>query len=181
MTSDSTVRISFGPCKLKFQEFICIRRNSTTTISIPSRLLQLLLQLRMCGGSSQCCLSGCINDAGSYPLTACWGSHEANPNTCVLNITVGIETGQITYIPCCSCQVNIKCVQPYGCSHHMSNFKFLNSTFHVTCNNGDNVTSTSDVQSTTRNKNFICLSRSQGLKHFRAHVIVLTWPIYTLY
>ena len=65
------------------------------------------------------------------------------------------ETGEIAYIPCCSCQVNIKCVQPYCCSHHMSNF--LNSTFHVMCNNGDNVTSTSDVQSTTRNKNFICL------------------------
>ena len=76
------------------------------------------------------------------------------------------ETGEIAYILCCSCQVNIKCFLPYGCSHHMSNF--LNSTFHVTCNNGDNVTSTSDVQSTTRNKNFICLSCSQGLKHFSA-------------
>ena len=76
------------------------------------------------------------------------------------------ETGEIAYIPCGSCQVNIKCVQPYGCSHYMSDF--LNSTFHVTCNNRDNVTSTSDVQSTTRNKNFICLSCSQGLKHFLA-------------
>ena len=47
-------------------------------------------------------------------------------------------------------------------------YNFLNSSFHVTCDNVDNVTSTSDVQSTTRNKNFICFSCSQGLKHFRA-------------
>ena len=74
--------------------------------------------------------------------------------------------GEIAHILCCSCQKNIKCFQPCGCSHHMSNF--LNSTFHVTCNNRDNATSTSDVQSTTRNNNFICFSCIQGLKHFRA-------------
>ena len=71
---------------------MCIYRNSTTTINILSPLPQLLLRLRMCGGGKQCCLAGCINDAGSYPLTACRGSYEANPNMCVLNITVGIET-----------------------------------------------------------------------------------------
>ena len=84
-----TLQIEISGIHLYIQE-------TTTTINIPSRLLQLLLQLRMCGGGNQCCLAGCINDAGSYPLTACRGSYEANPNMCVLNITVGIET--ITWI-----------------------------------------------------------------------------------
>ena len=109
MNSDLTVRISFGPCKLKFQELICIYRNSTTTINIPSRLLQLLLQLRMHGGGKQCCLAGCINDAGSYPLTACRGSYEAIEHySWDRDNHMNYEMGEIAYIPCCSCQVNIK-------------------------------------------------------------------------
>ena len=34
------------------------------------------VQLRMRGGGKQYCLAGCINDAGSYPLTACRGSYK---------------------------------------------------------------------------------------------------------
>ena len=125
----------------------------------------------MRGGGKQCCLAGCINDAGSYPLTDCRGSYEVKgqgfqpEHICFEHYNhVNYETGEIAYIPCSSCQKSIKCFQPCGCSHHMS--KFLNNTFHVTCNNGDNVTSTTDVHSTTRNKNFICFSCSQGVKHF---------------
>ena len=143
---------------------------------LPSSIIDV--QLRVRGGGKQCCLAGCINNTGSYPLTACRGSYEVKGQSlqpehmCFEHYSwdrdnhVNYGTGEIAFIPCCSCQKNIKCFRPYGCSHHMSNF--LNSTYHVTCNNGDNVTPTSDVQSTTRNKNFICFSCSQGLKHFRA-------------
>ena len=42
MTCDSTVRLFFGPCKLKFQEFICIYRNSITTINPEYELINQL-------------------------------------------------------------------------------------------------------------------------------------------
>ena len=130
------------------------------------------------GGSKQCCLAGCINDTGSYPLTACRGSYEVKGQSLqpdhmcferyswVRENHVNNGMGEIAYqyIPCCLCQKNIKCFWPYGCSHHMSNF--LNSTFHVTgtCNNGEYVSSTRDVPSMTRNKNFLCCSFSEGLE-----------------
>ena len=142
----------------------------------PSSIIDV--QLRMRGGGKQCCLAGCMNDAGSYPLTACRGSYEIKgeslqtEHVCLEHYSwdrdnhVNYGTGELAYIPCCSCQKNIKFFRPYGCSKHRSNF--LNSTFHVTCNSGDNVFFTSDVLSTSRNKNFICISCSQGLKRFRA-------------
>lgn len=47
---------------------------------LPSSIIEV--QLRMYSGGKQCCLAGCINDAGRYPLTACRhevGEHSREP------------------------------------------------------------------------------------------------------
>ena len=67
---------------------------------------------------------------------------------------------EIKYIPCSSCQKQIKCLKPYGCSKHTS--VYLDKTFHVTCNSGESASYTDDNQSVYLERNYF--SCSQGLK-----------------
>lgn len=77
---------------------------------------------------------------------------QQNHNACV--------EPEIKYIPCSSCQKQIKCLKPYGCSKHTS--VYLDKTFHVTCNSGESASYTDDNQSVYLERNYF--SCSQGLK-----------------
>ena len=133
------------------------------------------VQSRLRGGTGLCCLVGCKTEAAEHLLTSCRGSYEINEehdsfNVCHEHfIIIWDEQNQgacgepeIKCIPCSSCQKQINCLRPYGCSKHTS--VYLDKTFLVTCNSGESVSYTDDNQSVYLERNFICFSCSQGLK-----------------